>query len=92
MDAKYDPVQAEEARLWIQDVTGEEFQDYAADLKDGKILCKLINILRPGSVKKINESKMAFKMVGFHVASAISYNTTAHKLRTTFNLVKIFQL
>ncbi len=27
------------------------------------MLCKLINKLQPGSVKKINESKMAFKMM-----------------------------
>lgn len=30
-------------------------------LKDGVILSKLVNALQPGTIKKVNESKMAFK-------------------------------
>lgn len=33
-------------------------------LKNGVVLCNLINVLQPGAVKKINNSTMAFKMVG----------------------------
>ena len=32
-------------------------------LKNGVVLCQLINVLQPGSVPTINESRMAFKMV-----------------------------
>jgi len=32
-------------------------------LKNGSVLCKLMNCLEGGSVKKINESKMAFKQM-----------------------------
>ncbi len=68
--AKYDAQMDAEARQWLQDVVGEPFpgglgnvsQDsLVAALGDGIYLCKAINVIAPGSVKKINESKMAFK-------------------------------
>ncbi|XP_038068193.1 calponin-3-like isoform X2 [Patiria miniata] len=61
---KYDPVAEQEAREWIEAVVGEPIQDnFQEGLKDGIILCKLANKLQPGSVRRINESKMAFKQV-----------------------------
>ncbi|KAJ8274436.1 hypothetical protein COCON_G00090610 [Conger conger] len=56
---KYDMQKEEELRFWIEEVTampiGENFQK---GLKDGIILCELINKLQPGSIKKINHSKL----------------------------------
>lgn len=63
IDSKYDPNLEAEAREWIEAVTGRPFPagTFAEALNDGQVLCNLINGLRPGSVKKINASKMAFK-------------------------------
>ncbi|XP_038068194.1 myophilin-like [Patiria miniata] len=64
-DAKYDPVAEQEAKDWIEAVTGERIggATFHEGLKDGVILCKLANKLQPGSVAKFNTSKMAFKMM-----------------------------
>src|ERR1700712_4107648 len=70
MDAKYDPALASELLAWIKDLTGEDEKINPEDgsmenmyevLKDGTLLCKLINSFQEGSVKKINQSSMAFK-------------------------------
>lgn len=66
--AKYDEGLASEAAGWISAIQGTTPANSSPDaiqewLKDGKVLCNLINALQPGSVPKINESKMAFKMV-----------------------------
>ncbi|XP_028818390.1 calponin-2-like isoform X1 [Denticeps clupeoides] len=56
---KYDPQKEEELRIWIEDVTGCRIgQDFQKGLKSGVVLCELINVLQPGSVKKINKSSL----------------------------------
>ncbi|KAG9343313.1 hypothetical protein JZ751_014294 [Albula glossodonta] len=56
---KYDMQKEEELRYWIEEVTGMPIGDnFQKGLKDGVILCELINKLQPGSVKKINHSKL----------------------------------
>ncbi|XP_051983949.1 calponin-3b [Xyrauchen texanus] len=56
---KYDMQKEEELRYWIEEVTGMPIREnFQMDLKDGVVLCELINKLQPGSVKKINNSKL----------------------------------
>jgi len=69
--AKFAPERAQEAVAWIEAVLGKsvlpeggqasEQADFGEGLKDGSVLCELINALRPGSVKKINTMKAPFK-------------------------------
>lgn len=58
----------QEAIAWIEAVTGEkplvrEGETLASALRSGVVLCKLINCIRPGSVKEVNDSDMPFKQM-----------------------------
>ncbi|KAF6729866.1 Calponin-3 [Oryzias melastigma] len=56
---KYDLQKEEELRFWIEEVTGMSIgENFQKGLKDGVILCELINKLQPGLVKKINHSQL----------------------------------
>ncbi|XP_069368971.1 calponin-3a [Paralichthys olivaceus] len=56
---KYDPLKEEELRFWIEEMTGMSIgENFQKGLKDGVILCELINKLKPDSVKKTNYSQL----------------------------------
>nr|XP_019957220.1 PREDICTED: calponin-2-like [Paralichthys olivaceus] len=81
---KYDLQKEEELRSWIEEVTGESIgPDFQKGLKDGVILCKLINTLQPGSVKKINHSALNWpqmeNLTNFIKAITV-YNLKPHDL------------
>ncbi|KAF2902791.1 hypothetical protein ILUMI_03399 [Ignelater luminosus] len=64
--SKRDPQQDKEAQEWIETVLGAKFppgQLYEDVLRDGTILCQLLNKLAPGSVPKINTSGGQFKFM-----------------------------
>jgi Calponin homology (CH) domain len=66
MQDKYDPTMADEAKEWIEQCLGETLpdQDLMDTLKDGTILCQLLNVVTPGSMK-FKASKMPFVQVSF---------------------------
>ncbi|TRY83061.1 hypothetical protein DNTS_004470 [Danionella cerebrum] len=56
---KYDPEMEEALRLWIHEITGRTLpENFMEALKDGVILCDLINKLHPGSIPKVNVSNL----------------------------------
>lgn len=58
--------QEKEAQEWIETVLGEKFpagELYEDVIRDGQVLCRLMNKISPGSVPKINTSGTQFKMM-----------------------------
>jgi hypothetical protein len=64
--SKRDPEQEREAKEWIESVLGEPLPaglSYEDTLRDGIVLCKVMNKLKPGSIPKINTTGGQFKMM-----------------------------
>jgi hypothetical protein len=59
---KHNPERERDLLDWIQSVLGERFHtsNFQEELKDGIALCKLVNKVKPGAVKKINEGRLAY--------------------------------
>ncbi|XP_065071512.1 myophilin-like [Rhopilema esculentum] len=99
IDSKFDADLANQALNWVEAVLEENLFDdrdeanlkkYVQDqLKDGTILCRVINKLSPGSVKKVNASKMAFKMmenIGNFLQGCYNYGVKKEDLFQTADL------
>uniref|UniRef100_S4RFL8 Calponin-homology (CH) domain-containing protein n=1 Tax=Petromyzon marinus TaxID=7757 RepID=S4RFL8_PETMA len=66
---KYDLQKEQELRAWMEEITGLSIgSNFQMGLKDGVILGELINKLRPGSVRKINRSKLNWHKVMAHLS------------------------
>merc|ERR1712179_660266 len=67
INSKYSESHAQEVLEWIRELTGEpdnvsgDPENVYEHLRDGTLLCKLANEIQPGTVKKVQQSKMAFK-------------------------------
>ena len=66
-EAKFSVEAASDCVSWMERFLGKSKRvkiqcrdDFHAALKDGTLLCELINALRPGSVKQINRQLLNF--------------------------------
>uniref|UniRef100_K3WZS5 Calponin-homology (CH) domain-containing protein n=1 Tax=Globisporangium ultimum (strain ATCC 200006 / CBS 805.95 / DAOM BR144) TaxID=431595 RepID=K3WZS5_GLOUD len=58
------PTPEEEAQEWIESVLNEKFlTSFGDSLKDGVMLCTLMNKIRPGIISRIQTSSMPFKQM-----------------------------
>lgn len=95
INSKYSEELAQECLEWIKIVTSEpintsgEMDNFFEVLKDGVLLCKLVNTLQPGTIRKINESKMAFKCMENISGESIMMITNENR-RYTFDNFKFF--
>lgn len=63
IEGKRDSDLEDQCRKFIEHLTGESITTakYEDSLKDGVVICKLINALAPGSVRKVETGSMPFK-------------------------------
>lgn len=65
--SKYNEDHAREVMEWINALTGEpsntsgDPENVYQHLRDGTLLCKLANVMQPGTIKRVQQSQMAFK-------------------------------
>lgn len=82
--SKYDPQKEEELRLWIHEVTGHQLpKNFMDGLKDGVVLCELINTLQPGSVRKINNPTQNWHQlenIGHFIRAITEYGLKPHDI------------
>ena len=61
-------------------------------LKDGRVLCALANAIRPGSVRRVNESKMPFKQMENIKAFLTAARALGCQDYEVFETVDLFEL
>lgn len=92
MDAKFDSSAALGVMNWIESVIGEPVEnkdDMTTALHDGIVLCKLMNKLKPDSIKKTYTGTLAFKQmenIGQFLTSLPPYGVRSEDLFETPDL------
>jgi len=90
MALKYDPKLEAEAQQWVEQVIGSSFPtSFAESLKNGQILCTLINTIKPGTIRSVSTSKMPFKQmenVSNYLKACRTLGVAEHDLFETVDL------
>lgn len=63
---KRDPEQERQTLEWIETVLGKKFHPkdrYDDIIRDGQVLCEVMNTLSPGAIRKVHSTGVEFKMM-----------------------------
>jgi len=95
INSKYSEDHAREVLEWVRELTGEpdnvsgDADNLYEHLRDGTLLCKLANVIQPGTIKKVQASKMAFKCmenINMFLEAAKSFGVSSQELFQTVDL------
>jgi len=91
--AKYDTRLEGEVRTWIEAVTGDKLGGCSLqeELRNGIVLCNLVNVIKPGSTKPPSTSAMPFKQmenIAMYLEACKSLGVTDYDL---FQTVALFE-
>lgn len=87
------PTPEDEAQEWIEGVLNEKFlASFGDSLKDGIILCNLMNKIRPGLIRRIQTSPMPFKQMENISAFLRACRTVGVAEFDLFETVDLFEL
>ncbi len=92
LESKYDRQKEAEVIDWIEQVTSKQFPDknnFQGSLKDGTLLCELVNVIQPGTIPKINRGKLAFMQmenIGYFLEAAEKLGLKKHDSFRTVDL------
>jgi hypothetical protein len=95
INSKYDTELSSQVLQWMRDVMNEDLntsgekEAFYETLKDGTVLCRLINAIQPNTIKKVNTSQMAFKCmenIQFFLDGAAKLGVPSQELFQTVDL------
>lgn len=87
------PSAEDEAQEWIESVLNEKFlASFGDSLKDGVLLCHLMNAIRPGLIPRIQTSPMPFKQMENITAFLRACRTVGVAEFDLFETVDLFEL
>lgn len=97
INSKYSEELAQESLEWIKAITGEnintsgDMDNFYETLKDGTLLCRLVNSIKTDSVKKINHTTMAFKCMENINAFLLSAKNLGVPAQESFQTVDLWE-
>ncbi|KAI1708602.1 calponin homology (CH) domain-containing protein [Ditylenchus destructor] len=95
--SKYNDLEGHYLLEWIKEITKETFdtdgsrQNFIQQLKNGQLLCKMLNSIEPGTVKKVMNPMSNFNCMGNINEFCIGVKKFGVIVEETFQSVDLFE-